>query len=99
MSESFNLINHTKSWKKGNFQMPAMVSLALGSHGSDGESTHYLTEQLACDKEIDEAFDRLSKNLESDRNAAKKILKKENEKIRSATLCDIKKALFKQGIA
>lgn len=78
--------------------MPAMVSLALGSHGSDGKGTHYLTEQLACDKEIDEAFDRLSKNLESDRKAAKKILKKENEKIRTASLCDIEKTLFKQGV-
>lgn len=80
MSESFNLINHTKYWKKGDFPMPAMVSLALGSHGSDGKGTHYLTEQLACDKEIDEAFDRLSKNLESDRKAAKKILKKGKRK-------------------
>lgn len=77
MSKPFTLIKHGESLKKGDLPMPMLVSLALGSHGSDDKGNHYLTEQLASDKEIDMAFDHLLKELELERERAKQILFRE----------------------
>lgn len=84
MSKSFNLINHTKYWKKGDLRLPAMVSLTLGPHASDGKNRYYITQNLTSECEVDEAIDQVIKNLEMDRKEAKKILKHENERIHSS---------------
>lgn len=83
MTNSFIIINLSRSIQKYDMPVPAIVQLALGDHGSDGNHLHYLTEQLASDIEIDEAFDRLVKNLESNRKEAKRIIKTENKKYRN----------------
>ena len=79
---NFLIINRSTPIQKYDMPIPATVQLALGDHGSDGKNLHFLTEQLASNIEIDEAIDRIVKNLESSRNKAKKILKAENEKLR-----------------
>ena len=63
-----------RSWKKGELPVSPFVSLTIGAHTEDESGRKLLTPQLMTEAEIDYEVNRLIKELEEFRKAAKKEL-------------------------
>lgn len=84
MLGKFGVYNPFGKWKKGDDPCDPTVALKLKEPiftVSDGSIT--ISALLATSSEIDFAVDQLQKDLEAARKEAKRILKAQQEKIRS----------------
>lgn len=84
MPGKFGVFNPFEKWKKGDAPCDPTVALKLkGPVFIDGDGSIMISALLATDSEIDFAVEQLQKNLEAARKEAKRILKVQQEKIRS----------------
>lgn len=73
-----------RSWKNGELPVSPFVSLTVGTHTEDETGCYLLTPQLMTEAEIDYEVNRLIKELEEFRKAAKKELLTLQSKMRGA---------------
>ena len=83
MSEVFSVLNPYQKWKKGDLPCDPTITIVLKQWGFDDDVVK-ISATLAADSEIDFAIDRLKNNLELVRKEAKRVLKRQREKIRSS---------------
>ena len=84
MVKKFDVFNPFQKWKKGDLPVNSHISIVTNELNAEKDGRIRLTVNLATDLEIDHHIDRLQKDLESVRKAAKRTLKMQNEKIRAS---------------
>jgi len=77
----FSLLDIAGELKKGDLPSDALVAVYLSAYSTMENGCITVTSNLANDSEIDFEIDSLIRNLEAVRVAAKKAIKKHNEKI------------------
>ena len=84
MSGKFGVVGILDGWKKGDMPGNQMVNIVLNENFTIQDGFIAITTQLATDKEIDYAVDKLITDLDAARKQAKEKIKKTNERIRAS---------------
>lgn len=82
MNGKFDVIGTLDGWKKGDMPGNQMVTIVLSEYFRTSNGLIEATAQLATDKEIDYAVDRLIDQLEGARKKGKEKIRKTNGRIR-----------------